>query len=189
MLVTGSSGGIGAALKAAALGRGHDVTEFNRADFEAFSSGPNPPFPEGPFDALAFCTGTCPVKPAALTGDELFAETIRVNCGLFLSLMRHIVSRRLYSPGGFRAVAVSSVSAVEGWPGGAAYCASKGALSALCRALDAELAPKKISVCALEPRHVRTRMFFESAGRMGADPSAALDPADFALEILEKMKG
>ena len=188
MLVTGTTGGIGGAVKAAAIARGHEVVDFNRADFDALASGPNPPFPQGPFGALAFCTGMCPVRPAALTSDAAFAETFRVNCGLFLSLVRRIVAERLYDPAGFRAVAVSSVSAVEGWPGGAAYCASKGALSALCRALDAELAPKRISVRALEPRHVRTRMFDECAGRMGADPALARDPADFAMEVLNEME-
>ena len=191
MLVTGTSGGIGGAVKAAALARGHVVAELNRADFDALSSDPRAPLDalgSEPFGALAFCTGTCPVRPAALTSDAAFAETLRVNCGLFLSLMRRIVADRLYDPAGFRAVAVSSVSAVEGWPGGAAYCASKGALSALCRALNAELAPKKISVCALEPRHVRTRMFEECAGRMGTDPALARDPADFAVEVLTEME-
>ena len=189
VLVTGTTGGIGGAVASAALARGHDVVAFNRVDFDALAGAPRAPFSaEGPFDAVAFCTGTCPVRPAALTSDELFAETFRVNCGLFLSLVRRIVAERLYDPAGFRAVAVSSVSAVEGWPGGAAYCASKGALSALCRALDAELAPKRISVRALEPRHVRTRMFEECAGRMGTDPSLARDPADFALEVLNEME-
>ncbi len=173
-----------------ALARGHDVVAFNRADFDALAGAPRAPFPaDGPFDAVAFCSGTCPVRPAALTSDELFAETLRVNCGLFLALMRRIVADRLYAPTGLRAVAISSVSAAEGWPGGAAYCASKGALSALCRALDAELAPKGISVRALEPRYVKTRMFDECAGRMGADPSLARAPEDFAGDVLAAIEG
>jgi NAD(P)-dependent dehydrogenase (short-subunit alcohol dehydrogenase family) len=87
-----------------------------------------------------------------------------------------------------KVVAVSSVSAVEGWPGGAAYCASKGALSAVCRALDKELSPRRISVEALEPRHVRTAMFERCAGRMGTDPSNALDPDVFARDVLSKLE-
>jgi NAD(P)-dependent dehydrogenase (short-subunit alcohol dehydrogenase family) len=84
-----------------------------------------------------------------------------------------------------RVVAVSSVSATEGWPGGAAYCAAKGALSALCRALDAELKPRGISVQAIEPRYVKTRMFDSCAGRMGVSNALARDPADLADEILK----
>jgi len=190
IIVTGTTGGIGGAVMAAAVSRGHDVVAFNRGDFESLAAAPRAPFPaEGPFDAVAFCTGTCPVRPAALTSDELLAETVRVNCGLFLALMRRVVADRLYAPSGLRAAAVSSVSATEGWPGGAAYCASKGALSAMCRALDAELSPKGISVRALEPRYVRTRMFDNCAGRMGVDPSLARAPEDFAGEVLAVLEG
>ena len=177
LLVTGTTGGIGSAVKSAALARGWQVAEVNRGGFDA-------PIGGGPFDALVFATGVCPVKPLALLTDAELTETFVVNCGLFASLMRRIVAEKLYAPGCMKAVAVSSVSATEGWPGGAAYCASKGALSALCRALDAELRPRGISVAAVEPRHVRTKMFFETAGRMGVDPASARDPGDLADEIL-----
>ena len=102
--------------------------------------------------------------------------------------MRHLVKTARYSPSGMKVVAISSVSAVEGWPGGAASCASKGALSAVCRALDAELAPRKISVEAPEPRHVRTAMFERCAGRMGTDPSNAQDPEVFARNVLSRLE-
>ena len=182
ILITGTTGGIGGAVKAAALSRGHEAVEVNRSDFDA-------PFAADGIDALVFCTGTCPVKPVALTSDELFAETFRVNCLLFMRLMRQIVAEKLYSPSGMKVVAVSSVSAVEGWPGGAAYCASKGALSALCRAMHAELAPKGISVAAVEPRYVKTAMFDRCAGLMGVDPALARAPGDLAAEILDLIGG
>ena len=186
ILITGTTGGIGSAVKRAALAAGDEVVEVNREDFS------NPSHLShlshfSHFSSLVFCTGTCPVKPLTQTADEDFAETVRVNCGLFVKLMREIVAAKLYDPDGMRVVAVSSVSATEGWPGGAAYCASKGALSAVCRALDAELKPKGISVVALEPRHVKTRMFDAVAGRMGVDPARAQDPDDFAKEILNEL--
>ena len=187
ILVTGTTGGIGGAVKAAAFARHHEVLEMNRADFDCLApEGLRPP---KDLDALVFCTGMCPVKPVALTSDALFAETLRVNCGLFLSLVRAIVAEKAYASTGMKIVAVSSVSASEGWPGGAAYCASKGALSALCRAMDVELRAKGISVAAIEPRYVKTRMFDCCAGRMGVDPSLAVDPADLAEEILKKTGG
>lgn len=183
ILVTGTTGGIGGAVKRAALAAGHEVVDFNRADFAALD--PNvPTLGGGPFDAVVFATGTCPVKPFALTSDAVFAETLEVNCGLFARLLRQIVVEKLYSPEGMKVVAVSSVSATEGWAGGAAYCASKGALSALCRALDVELKPKKISVVALEPRYVKTKMFDACAGRMGVSPSLAQSSDGFAAEVL-----
>ena len=126
------------------------------------------------------------MKPLSAMTDAEFEETFRVNCGLFVKLMRHVVAGKLVSPKGMKVVAVSSVSAMEGWAGGAAYCASKGALSAVCRALDVELKPRGISVAALEPRYVKTRMFDQCAGRMGVDPALARDPDDFAKEVLNE---
>ena len=120
--------------------------------------------------------------------DAEFEETFRVNCGLFVKLMRHVVAGKLNNPKGMKVVAVSSVSATEGWAGGAAYCASKGALSAVCRALDTELKPRGISVVALEPRYVKTRMFDDCAGRMGVDPALAQSPDALAAEILTCLK-
>lgn len=179
VLVTGTSGGIGGAVRDAAIARGWQVAEVNRGDFDL-------PLPSGPFEAVVFATGTCPVKPLSLTSDDELNATFAVNCGLFVSLMRRVVKERLYAPAGMKALAVSSVSANEGWPGGVAYCASKGALSAACRVLDAELKPRGISVKALEPRYVRTRMFDNCAGRMGVDPSLAKDPKVLAEEILDE---
>ena len=192
ILVTGTTGGIGSAVKRAALAAGHEVVEVNRGGWEAvdspLTSGKDFTSPLRGLDAVVFSTGTCPVNPFALPSDTLFEETFRVNCGLFVKLMRHIVAERLYSPTGMKVVAISSVSATEGWAGGAAYCASKGALSAVCRALDAELQPKKISVVALEPRYVKTKMFDACAGRMGGDPALAQSPDALAAEILTCLK-
>ena len=183
LLITGTTGGIGGAVKRAALAAGHAVIEVNRGDFDALDASLAS---DAPIDALVFATGTCPVKPLTAMTDAGFEETFRVNCGLFVKLMRHVVGRKLNDPNGMRVVAISSVSATEGWAGGAAYCASKGALSAVCRALDAELRPKKISVVALEPRYVKTRMFDGCAGRMGVDPALAQDPDEFAKEVLNE---
>ena len=180
ILVTGTTGGIGGAVKRAALAAGHEVAEVNRGGFDLL--------PAGPFDAVVFATGTCPVKPLTLTADAELEETLRVNCGLFVKLMRQVVAAKSYAPAGLKVVAISSISATEGWAGGAAYCASKGALSAVCRALDAELKPKGISVVALEPRYVKTRMFDACAGRMGVDPALAQSPDALAAEILACLK-
>ena len=181
ILITGTTGGIGGAVKRAALAAGHTVIEVNRGDFDGFPSmGPDP------VDGIVFTTGVCPVKALTTTTDAEFEETFRVNCGLFVKLMRQVVREKLNNPNGMRVVAISSVSATEGWSGGAAYCASKGALSAVCRALDVELRPKRISVIALEPRHVKTRMFDACAGRMGVDPALAADPDEFAKEVLNE---
>ncbi len=181
--VTGTTGGIGGAVAKALAAAGHRVIAINRPEWRIIAEGGGKGMFAGPLDAVVFASGFCPVTSLVKMSDEAFMEAISVNCGLFLSLMRLIVKERLYAKGGMRAVAVSSVSAREGWAGGAAYCASKGALSAMCRALDKELSPRGISVAALEPGHVRTRMFEKCAMRMGADASSALAPEELANEI------
>ena len=183
ILITGTTGGIGGAVKRAALAAGHAVIEVNRGDFDSLETAL---VSHAPLDALVFTTGICPVRPLAAMTDAQFEETFRVNCGFFVKLMRRIIGEKLNNPNGMKVVAISSVSAVEGWAGGAAYCASKGALSAVCRALDVELKPKRISVVALEPRYVKTRMFDACAGRMGVDPASAKDPDEFAKEVLNE---
>ncbi|MCQ2367953.1 MAG: SDR family oxidoreductase [Kiritimatiellae bacterium] len=179
LLITGTTGGIGGAIKIAALSRGFEVRELNRCD--DFSV-----LPEGEFDALIFATGMNEVLPVTLLSDEKFAAMIEANVGLFLKAVRAFVKGKRYNPGGAKIIAISSVSAKEGWSGGAAYCASKGALSAMCRALNEELRPKKIEVIALEPEYVKTKMFFATAGRMGIKD--ALEPNVFAAQVLEKLK-
>lgn len=164
--VSGSTGGIGSAFVKVASAAGHEIVA------------------DAPFDAFLYAVGTCPVKPLTRMTDDEFAEVLRVNCGLFVSQLREIVTQKQYAPTGLKVLAVSSVSATEGWAGGAAYCASKGALSAVCRALDAELKPLKISVKSVEPRYIKTRMFDQGAGRMGVPASAAQDPEDFARGLL-----
>lgn len=179
-LITGTTGGIGGALKEAALKAGHEVFELNRGDdFAAL--------PEGVFEAVIFATGKNEIKPLTLLSDESFMEMMSVNAGLFLKLVRSLIKGRHYSAG-TKIIAISSISAAEGWAGGVAYCASKGALSAMCRALQAELEARGVSVLALEPKYVNTRMFAETAGRMGVSQVEAMSPSKFAAEILEIIK-
>ena len=180
IVVTGTSGGVGSAVAARARARDWEVIEVNRAQFLSTAALVE----ERDIGAVVFATGCCQVKSLLQTTDEAFAETIAVNCGYFLRLMRELVCGRRYDPSGMKVLAISSVSATERWPGGAAYCASKGALSALCRALDAELSPKRITVRALEPRYIRTRMFSEGAMRMGVPANLAVSSDDFAAEVI-----
>ena len=199
MLIVGATGGIGRAIKVAAEAKGWLCVGTSRRDgasdevldcldadgyelslMRIFTA-------QGPFDAVVYCAGTCPVMPLSRLDATLLAETQRVNCEAFLLLMKQFARPGAHVKEGATAVAISSVSATEGWAGGVAYCASKGALSAACRALAVELAPKKIRVLAPEPSYVRTDMFRSSAGRMGVPESEACDPAEFAKAVLESI--
>ena len=196
LLVVGASGGIGSAVMAEASSAGWKCVGADRhAEFALDLSdraGLEPRlkrlFEErGPFDAVVFAAGVCPIVPLASVSADSLAETMLVNCESFVMLVKAYAACGAGENGG-KIVAVSSVSAKEGWAGGSLYCASKGALSAAARALDAELAQKGIRVMAIEPGHVLTDMFRRGAGRMGVPESQAAAPESVARDILARLR-
>ena len=197
LLLIGAAGGIGRAVRAEAVARGWECVGTSRregaaertldlADRDGLELALMRLFAEeGPFDGVVYCAGTCPVLPLSRLDAGTLAAVQFVNCDAFILLVKHFARPGAYAKAGAAAVAVSSVSAAEGWAGGTAYCASKGALSAACRALAAELKPKGIGVAAIEPHHVLTDMFRSTAGRMGVPESSARSPEDVAREIMD----
>jgi NAD(P)-dependent dehydrogenase (short-subunit alcohol dehydrogenase family) len=90
--------------------------------------------------------------------------------GTFLAC--RAVGRRLLARGaGGRIVTVSSQMGTVGYPGRAAYCATKHAVNGLTKALAVEWAPHGIGVNAVAPTFVRTPM----TEPMLADPDFAAD--------------
>ena len=185
VLVTGASSGIGRATAVAAAGLGATVVlTARRADAleetrrlcpgEGHVVVPGDvadvAFVEGllvraaPLDGLAHVAGICPIEPVTGFSTARAEEAMRVNCLSFVEMMKALARPDLRAAS-FSAVAVSSVSSVAGWSGGAVYCATKGALSATVRALAAELAPRGVRVNAVCPSNVQTPMFEAGPGR------------------------
>lgn len=187
MIITGATGGIGRAVAQLAASRGWQLTLISRtastlaADFpsaQLLSLDLAEPFELAEScDALVHCAGTCDVLPLAATSPAVLSRAFALHCIAFTQLVKCVRANGA-------AAAVSSVSATEGWAGGTAYCAAKGALSAAARALACELAPQQIRIKAFEPRYVLTPMFNACAGRMGVPASLAQAPAVLAEQIL-----
>jgi NAD(P)-dependent dehydrogenase (short-subunit alcohol dehydrogenase family) len=75
-----------------------------------------------------------------------------------------------------RIVAVSSQMGTVGYPGRAAYCASKHAVNGLVRALAVEWAPAQITVNAVAPTFIDTPM-----------TRPMLEDADFLRDVLSRL--
>jgi NAD(P)-dependent dehydrogenase (short-subunit alcohol dehydrogenase family) len=101
--------------------------------------------------------------------DRLMDVNVR---GTFLTC--RAFGRRLIARGARgRIVTMSSQMGAVGYPGRAAYCATKHAVNGLTKALAVEWAPHGIAVNAVAPTFVRTRM----TDAMLADPAFAADLA------------
>ncbi len=124
---------------------------------------------DGKLDGFVHAAGVCPVAPVGAVRSAMLADSMSVGYEAFMLLMRWL-ARKNMSNDGFSAVAVSSVSASAGWPGGSLYAGGKGALDAAVRALAVELAPRRIRVNAVCPSHIRTPLFEKLTA--GADESA-----------------
>ncbi|TMC71415.1 MAG: glucose 1-dehydrogenase [Chloroflexi bacterium] len=116
----------------------------------------------GGLDILVNNSGVTKTRdPLALTEpeyDELFDVNVRAAYFCTQRAVPHLEKR------GGSIVSVSSVHGGAGFPGHAAYAATKGALNAFTRALAMDLASKKIRVNAVAPGLIETPRYFEMPG-------------------------
>ena len=90
---------------------------------------------------------------AAEDFDLLLAANVRSTFLVFQAVGERMVER-----GGGRLVAISSQMGAVGYPGRAAYCASKHAVNGLVKALAVEWAPSDVTVNAVAPTFVETAL-------------------------------
>lgn len=107
----------------------------------------------GEVDILVNNAGIYPFIPFADMKEEDWDKVIKVNLkSVFLCSQEALK----YLPEGGRIVDVSSIASFVGFAGLAHYCASKGAINAMIRALALEVSPKKITVNAIAPGAIKT---------------------------------
>lgn len=132
-----------------------------------------------PVHTLVLSAGIC--KQARLdeeADDATWWETLNVNLHGSYFAVKAVAPTM---PSGGRIVAVSSGLGKLGRPGYAAYCASKHALLGIVKCVAKELAPRGITVNAVCPGWVATRMAEEAIARIAAKTGRDAAAATAAL--------
>lgn len=187
ILITGGARGIGRALCQSALARGWRVSctlrggtapdgvAGYRLDMRDLGGLADVARQVGCVDVLVLNAGIIGPEAGALDMDQAaFADVMQVNAFAPMAVARAVVP--LMGAGG-RILAISSQMAWMGYakPDHIAYRMSKVALNKGVQALATELAPRGISVIAIDPGWVRTDM---------GGPEADRDPAQVGAEII-----
>ncbi len=119
----------------------------------------------GSIDIVVHAAGLLETGPFQELGvgsmDRQYQTNVRAPYALTVAVLPHLCKNGVI-------VFISSVAALRGFPEGAAYCASKGAVDALARALAGELGPEGIRVNAIAPGEIDTPM---NATLYDTDPS------------------
>jgi NAD(P)-dependent dehydrogenase (short-subunit alcohol dehydrogenase family) len=193
VLITGSTRGIGHAAALAFLGEGADVVLHGRtqpaadraaadlaararravraigADLLDRAAQDRLAGAAGEIDIVVNCAGIFEERMLAEADADHWRRIMEVNLTAPWRIARALLPSLRQRQG--VVVSVSSDSALLGYAGSAAYCASKGALIGLTRALAVELAPR-VRVLCICPGPVDTDMMRDSLEH-APDPAAA----------------
>jgi NAD(P)-dependent dehydrogenase (short-subunit alcohol dehydrogenase family) len=109
----------------------------------------------GRLDILATCAGVLFSADLARHTEKIWDDTLDVNLkGSFLAVQRAVPE--MLKQGKGKIIMIASIAGQIGFPNSAAYCASKGGIMGMTKALAMELAPKKINVNCIAPGDVAT---------------------------------
>ncbi len=108
----------------------------------------------GRLDVLVNNAGIYEFSPLENVTEEHFHKHFNLNVlGLILASQAAV---RLFDAAGGNIVNISSIASIKGFPDGAIYSGTKGAVDSITRSLAAELGPRKIRVNAIRPGMVET---------------------------------
>ena len=176
VLVTGGSGEIGAAIVQALAAAGHTVAfTFHRGEERARALqhlaepiacdltdgadvvGLAEQLARRPVFGLVHVAGTACDRLVAAIDETAARKAMDLNFWSYVILCRHLVRPMSRAKAG-RMIAITSVAASRGSRGNAIYSATKAALEGFNRSLATEYANKGITVNAVAPGFVQTRM-------------------------------
>ena len=112
--------------------------------------------------------------------DEDWKEVLETNLGGVYSFCKAAAKRMITQGEGGRIINISSVVAEFGGVGQANYAASKGAINAFTKSLASEFASKHVTVNAVSPGMVNTRMSEPARSAFGEKIKARIPLGSFA---------
>ena len=124
---------------------------------------------KGPLDGMVYSVGISNDVPVTSLNYKRLYNTFESNYFAFVECVRQTAKRNRYNEG-FRIVAVSSVSSLQGEKSHCAYAGSKAAMDGSVRVMAKELAAKGICINTVAPGITKTEMsgkileFMESGG-------------------------
>lgn len=119
----------------------------------------------GPVEILVNNAGAAESAPLDRTSDELWDRMMAVNATAAFTLCRALLPP-MVARGWGRVVNVASNAGLTGYAYTAAYCAAKHAVVGLTRALAMEVARSQVTVNAVCPGFVNTRLADEAVERI-----------------------
>lgn len=126
----------------------------------------------GGVDVLVNCAGIFTMAPIEETTEEIWDSQMDVNLKAAFFCSR-AVTVHMKSKASGKIINVSSVAGLLAFPNSAAYCASKGGVVNLTRALACELAPHRVNVNGIAPGNVESPMNRHLREGPGAEAWAA----------------
>jgi len=200
ILITGASGGIGAAtarlltkLGARLILSGRDIERLNAVmqgltgtlhAIEPFDLSNVEEIPEwlkkislksGPLYGIIHCAGLSAVAPIRMMKWEKTEALMRLNWGAAWFLAKGFRQRGVHCQEGSRLVFIASSSGLVGESAMSAYSSSKGAIIAMTRSLAAEFAIEKINVNAVAPGFIKTEMNSAYLNSLSAEQVISLE--------------
>lgn len=207
-IVTGASGGLGSAIAAALAPRcadlllvGRDATRLARAarlagpqartlvadlagacGRDAVAADPMQP------NLLVNCAGASEFSWLAAQEDAALERIVQTNVLVPMQLARRLLPKLAREPRAW-IVNVGSIFGYLGYPGQAAYCATKFALRGFSEALRREIADGPVRVLYFAPRSSRTAMNPQAMFSLNEELGVAMDdPADVAAALVALLR-
>jgi len=141
----------------------------------------------GHVDVLVNNAGVAESAPFDRTTDEVWDTAMAVNVTGAFVLCRALVPPMIETGWG-RVINVASNAGLTGYPYTAAYCASKHAMVGMTRAIAMEIARSPVTVNAVCPGWVNTRMTDEAIARIVATTGRSEGEARRSIETMSPQR-